>query len=277
MAATKTTRRTMKLTDLKEHPKQQAMFGDLPDAELRALAADIKANGMRVPVEVLPDGTIITGHQRARAAKLLGWTEIAVNVRHDLAEAGAAATEAAFIADNLNRRHLSPLGKAACIKRLIELEAGCRTGGLSGRQADRLKAVVAERMGLSPRSVNRYLLILKCPVAVQQAFDRGDLTLTEAGKVALLSSRLQEEVARRITAGEKPKTVLADKLDVTLSDHAARGEFDRLISSLIRKLPKLMPKVREIAEARRHRSLELLRTAHKLLADVLKAATRKAG
>ena len=265
------------IATLREHPGQQDMFGEIAKAELNTLVDDMKANGLRVLVEVLPDGTIITGHQRARAAKLLGWTEITVNVRHDLAEAGAAAIETAFIADNLNRRQLSPLGKAACIKRLIELEAGGRNGGLSGRQADRLKEVVAERMGLSPRSVNRYLLILKCLVAVQQAFDRGDLTLTEAGKVALLSSSLQEEVVRRVAAGEKPKIVLAEKLDVPLADHAARDEFDRLVTSVLRKVPELAFKIGELAEARRRRGLEDLRTAHKLLGDVLKAADRKAG
>ena len=34
------------------------------------------------PLQVLPDGTIISGHQRVRAAKLLGWSHIEAVVRH---------------------------------------------------------------------------------------------------------------------------------------------------------------------------------------------------
>ena len=236
----------------------------------------MKANGLRVPVETLPDCTIVADHQRVQAAKLLGWTEIDVVVRRDLAEAGPAAVEAAFITDNLHRRHLSPLGKAMCFKRLIELESGSRAGGLFDKQADRLKEVIAERMGLSPRSVSRCLLIRKCPVAVQQAFDRGDLTLTEAGKVALMPPRAQDEVGRRITAGEKPKAVLSEKLDAPLADHEAHDEFDRLVAAALRKVPKSANKIGELAATRRGYGLEALRTAHKLLGEVLKAADRKA-
>src|SRR5262245_14825067 len=90
-----------KLARLKGHPLQAVMFGDLSDEELRALAEDMREHGQRTPVEVLPDGTVLTGHQRIRAARLLGWTEITVVVRRDLAEAGPAAQETHFINDNL--------------------------------------------------------------------------------------------------------------------------------------------------------------------------------
>src|SRR5215510_2358776 len=80
-----------KISRLKNHPLQKTMFGDLPDAELRALAEDMRANKQKDPVEILPDGTVLAGHQRIRAARLLGWAEVDVVIRHDLAEAGAAA------------------------------------------------------------------------------------------------------------------------------------------------------------------------------------------
>jgi ParB-like chromosome segregation protein Spo0J len=94
---------------LHEHLRQAAMFGDLPEEEIRALAEDMARNGQRQPVEIRPDGTIIAGHQRVLAAKLLGWTEIDVIVRYDLEEQGDAAVEAYFVGDNLFRRQLSPL------------------------------------------------------------------------------------------------------------------------------------------------------------------------
>lgn len=80
-----------KLNRLNDHPKQALNFDDVPDKELAALAADMKRRGQRDPVEILPDGTVIAGHQRVRAAERLGWKEIDVIVRTDLAGAGNAA------------------------------------------------------------------------------------------------------------------------------------------------------------------------------------------
>ena len=69
------------------------MFGDLGAAELAALAEDMETHGLRHPVEVLPDGTIVAGYQRVRAARRLGWREIDAVVRLDLAALGDAAAE----------------------------------------------------------------------------------------------------------------------------------------------------------------------------------------
>ena len=112
-----------KISRLKKHPKQDEMFGDISEEERRALADDMERNGQRQPVEIRPDGTIIAGHQRVLAATLLGWTEIDVIVRFDLEEKGDAAVEAHFLGDNLYRRQLSPLNRARCIRRLMEIES----------------------------------------------------------------------------------------------------------------------------------------------------------
>src|SRR5262249_46466810 len=136
-----------------------------------------------------------------RAVRKLGWTHVPVVVRRDLAEAGAAACEQYFINDNLLRRHLTGLGKARCIHRLLEL-VGSRGGELKER--------IAERMGLSVRSVNRYLPALKAPPAVQQAFDAGHVSLVEAGKAALLPEWVQREVAGRIESGEPARDVVRE-------------------------------------------------------------------
>ena len=52
------------------------MFGDSPDGEIDDHAKDMKLHGLQQPIEILPNRTIITGHQRVRAAKKLGWAVI---------------------------------------------------------------------------------------------------------------------------------------------------------------------------------------------------------
>jgi hypothetical protein len=48
MAAKKLTVTRWKISELREHPRQAALFGDISDEELRALAEDMRVNGQRV-------------------------------------------------------------------------------------------------------------------------------------------------------------------------------------------------------------------------------------
>jgi ParB-like nuclease family protein len=49
-------------------------------ADIVGLAANIAELGLLHPIVVRPDGRLIAGERRLRAAKLLGWTEIALRV-----------------------------------------------------------------------------------------------------------------------------------------------------------------------------------------------------
>lgn len=58
------------------HPNQHnaGLFPDsLSEASIEPLARELKGRGLKVPVRIRPDGTIIDGERRWRAAKLLGW------------------------------------------------------------------------------------------------------------------------------------------------------------------------------------------------------------
>jgi hypothetical protein len=79
------------IADLKPHPKQAQLFGHTPRHQIEELAADIRRNGQLQPGEVLPDNTLLAGHNRAEALRLLGRTEMAVWVRDDLANDPVAA------------------------------------------------------------------------------------------------------------------------------------------------------------------------------------------
>lgn len=265
-----------KIAKLKDHPRQAEMFGDVDEEELKALAENMDKRGQRDPVHVIPDGTVVAGHQRVRAAKRLGWTEIDVVVRHDLAAGGEAAVEEHFLEDNFVRRHLSPLARARCIKRLMELEEGRETARFGFMKKEELKQRIAARMGLSARSVSRYLLLLDAPAAVQRMFDKGTVTLIVAGKVALLPKKLQAEVARRIEAGEKPAVVIAEHTRTDSEADAAGPAFVRLVACLQRELPRLQGRAKEVRSGRLAGSRATLTEAAAVLAELISAARRKA-
>src|SRR4051812_4245105 len=79
-----------KVDKLAAHPRQE-IFDDLPEPEFQILVESVRHGGIEVPLEILPDGTIICGHQRSRAAKVVGLTEVPVIVRDDLAAKGDGA------------------------------------------------------------------------------------------------------------------------------------------------------------------------------------------
>jgi ParB family chromosome partitioning protein len=261
-----------KLSCLKPHPLQAALFGDISEAELAALAADMEKRGQRQSVEVLPDGTVIAGHQRLRAAKLLGWKEVEVKVRHDLADAGDNASEAELIRDNLYRRHLNPLARARSIARLMEIETDSR-GRSQSFSKEEVLAAVAAQLGLSVRSVRRYLLVLEAPVGVQWAFERGEVDLKKAGNIAMLPKWDKEKIGQRLEAGEAAALVVKEILQKQESpNQTANLAFGRLVRMLSRETPTLRGLADEISVERLKRCLPDLKQAIKLLRTWLRLA-----
>jgi ParB family chromosome partitioning protein len=258
---------------LKDHPRQQEMFGNLSDAELDALAKDMAGRGQQTPVEVLPDGTIVAGHQRVLAARKLGWKTVLVVVRRDLAAAGDAAVEDHFIRDNLVRRQLTQLGRARCIRRLVEIETGSRAANMVWFEKEKLKTAISTQLGMSLRTVNRLLLLLEAPLAVQQACDRGEVPLTIAGRVALLDKDKQQEVARRIAKGEPADEVVAEALRKPVNaDVEVRRSFRRLLGCLEREVPRVQGKDQSLNLRAVKRRLPVIRQAAELLGRLIEQA-----
>jgi len=69
------------------------------DAAVNAVAASIQQFGFRQPIVVDPDGVIVAGHTRYKAALQLGLTEVPVHV----ADLGPAQATAYRLADNKTR------------------------------------------------------------------------------------------------------------------------------------------------------------------------------
>jgi ParB/RepB/Spo0J family partition protein len=119
------------LDRLRPHPKQGQYFASPTPHELKELAADLEANGQLQPVEILPDGTILCGHRRVAAARLLGWAAVDLWVR----DLDPAAAERRLIEDNVHRRQLGKLGLARCYKALKALESKGPGGRLMAHEA----------------------------------------------------------------------------------------------------------------------------------------------
>jgi ParB-like chromosome segregation protein Spo0J len=213
---------TYDLDLLNSFPAQEAMFDPLSDVDLAGLAQDIKSNGLKNPIEVLPKneagfppGTIVRGHQRLRALRLNGESDADVLVRYDLADASRDRVEQEFLEDNLYRRQLDPLAKARVALRLAEIERQVPPGEISGDQEGEVRNRVGKVIGMSGRNLDRYWSLLKAPAEVQAAFRAGKLRLDVAAKVGRLDRKILVGVCRRLAEGEDPKAVVGRYVNPT--------------------------------------------------------------
>ena len=178
------------------HPAAD-LFPLLEGEALDALAADIAAHGLRVPIVIHPDGRVLDGRNRLRACEAVGVTSARETWTGEL------GTETDYVISlNLARRHLGEGQRAMVGARLATLPAhrpneSPPIGGLNQPEA-------AGRLNVSVRSVQRARLVLEQGVpALIAAVDQGTLAVSEAATIAKLPAEAQTEVLAQVQAGTK--------------------------------------------------------------------------
>jgi ParB/RepB/Spo0J family partition protein len=150
--------------------------------DIASLAASMAELGLLHPIVVTPDGLLICGERRLRAAESLGWTHIPVTVVDlDAVVRGEFAENAHrkdFLPSEIDaiRRALEPIERAAAKARMsggagsenfatLPGKASDKIGafaGVSGRTIEKIAQVVAvaeaepERFGHLPDEMDRY-------------------------------------------------------------------------------------------------------------------------
>src|SRR5262249_8603022 len=116
--------------------------------DLAGLAASMDELGLLQAIGVRPDGTLVWGERRRRAAKLLGWTDIEAKIINIDSIARGEYAENTFRKDfTLSeavaiKRALEPLEKAAAKERQQKSKGRGKKGGqvalpFQGRAADK--------------------------------------------------------------------------------------------------------------------------------------------
>jgi len=185
------------ISSLKSYPRQTEFFGAIDDIredeEINRLAEDIELNGQLTSIEVLPDGTILKGHRRVAALRRLGRLKVKVIVRKDLDD-HPEKTEQEFLLDNQLHRQLSTLQLVRCAERLSELAA---TAG-DREHGELTREWIGRKLNKSGRHVDRLRAIASCPMPIQIACERGDISITLAAKIAKASPATQKKIAKAI-------------------------------------------------------------------------------
>ena len=185
--------------------------------DVQRLSESIAEVGMMNPITVTADHTLIAGLHRLEAAKRLGWTEIECSV----SDMDALHTELAEIDENVIRTGLSDLELSELLarrKKIYEmLHPATIARNLPGHASnyessgDKLTGEekpfsqdTAEKMGVSPRTVERHVQIAENLTPETKEILRGaDTKITKQNltKLSRLQPDQQTKVAKRLAEG----------------------------------------------------------------------------
>ena len=164
----------------KAKPQARKRFDE---KELRQLGESLKVRQLQ-PLVCLPDGTIIAGERRYRAALLAGMTELEVKIIDDpVTEAECKRLQ--FI-ENMQRQDLTGYEQWQGCVELLRLNPGWTQKQL------------AEQLHLDPSMVIRLLSPSKCIESVQAALAQGRIGISDCYAI----SRLERSGARGGTGHE---------------------------------------------------------------------------
>lgn len=155
--------------DIEANPYQPRR--DFDEAEIDSLADSLQEHGLLQPVVVRRVNEryqLVAGERRLRAAIKAGWADVPVQV----IEADDRQTAELAIVENLQRKDLNPLEKAASFQRYLE-SYGCTQEEL------------AQRLRLDRSTIANLIRLLDLPEAVRQAVQSGKISQGHAR--ALLS------------------------------------------------------------------------------------------
>jgi len=153
---------------------------DFDEAELESLAGSIAAHGLLQPVVVRKVDDryqLVAGERRLRAAQKAGWKDVPVNV----VEADDRVSVELAIVENLQRKDLNPLEKAASFQRYLD-QFACTQEDLAGR------------LKIDRSTIANLIRLLELPEPVQESLRSGAITQGHARALLPLGEE-REQVA----------------------------------------------------------------------------------
>jgi len=179
------------------------------DSDLAELSASLHEHGLVQPIVVRARGEryqLIAGQRRLAAARRLGWEKVPVRV---LDVDDRQMSEIAIV-ENLQRRDLDPLEKAASFKQYLA------TWNTTQEE-------LAKRLSIDRSTVANLIRLLDLPAAVQERLRAGAISMGHARALLPLGddeeqTRLAERIARegmsvRAIEAEVQEILRADELD----------------------------------------------------------------
>jgi ParB family transcriptional regulator, chromosome partitioning protein len=224
---------------LKVHPKNQEFFDDIQGEEYNRFKGSVEMEGILEALLVAPDMTVISGHQRLRAAVELGFSTVPVVVRDDV-QTDEDKTRILLVA-NFSREKNDPIKQAKVYKEYAELR------GVGGRGGDR-KSKADSRPLITQEDIAKEL-----GVSVSQLKDIKRLTYLDTDLQELISSgkvsaRTGYKVISKLSIEEQARLFESLPKDVKLSQREVQEYVDEIKEELA-ATKKEVEEANKLAEA----------------------------
>lgn len=252
---------------LKAHPRNDEFFDDVNGADFDRLVESIREHGVLTPLRVTKDMTLISGHQRKRAALEAGVTEVPVIIDGSTDDSEVLTK---LIETNFGRIKNDPIKQAKWMDEYIKLK-GVRS------RAGRLKKLpnnsaismddIAKELNISRDTIENLRKLLKLDPAIQQLISDGNITPTVGFKlIAKLSPEDQRKLIDKLPDDVK---LSAKSIEAKINEIRAEGaananavqqENDELRGrndSLVRENNELRSGKIDISEATQNKIKEL--------------------
>lgn len=187
---------------LKVHPRNQEFFDDITGDAYEQFKTSIKEDGIITPLIVAPDMTIVSGHQRYKAAIDLGIKQVPVIIREDLDDEDEQLKK--LLATNFGRMKNDPVKQRKVAVQYVEL-CGLKHGDNQfKRSSDNHKSLtqaeIAQQLGISVPTLNEILAIeRKLTPDIKELLDTGIISKTAASKIwTKLLPHEQEELLQEL-------------------------------------------------------------------------------
>jgi ParB-like chromosome segregation protein Spo0J len=204
---------------LPSHPVA-ALFPLMSESELAALAADIKANGLRLPIVLDHQGqTVVDGRNRREACKRARVAPKTCMLRQD-------ENPVHFILSlNVRRRHLDESQRGMVAARIANLVQGARTdlASIEAKSEGWISQVdAAGLLNIGRATVQRAKTVVEIGTPeLIEAVDGGKIKLNEAERIARLPPEQQRQLVARPKAERK-----AARPESPLRAYSARAASD---------------------------------------------------
>jgi len=230
----------------------------MSDAELMALADDIKAKGQLVPIDRMPDGRIIDGRNRELACRIAG-----VEPDYQRCHFTEAQIVGHVVSLNVPRRHLTPSQRAMAAAEFANMLAGdnqhsvevrhqCRTSDETQEKQAVSQSQAAEMMDVSERSVRNAKAVQRDAPELVEPVKEGKIDVATAAKVAKLPKEERKKVAKAADPKKAAKQVLAkaeEKPGEGDKEEDAGAEFVAAVEALCRDMDQLAARIKSLKES----------------------------
>ncbi|MHB1413731.1 MAG: ParB/RepB/Spo0J family partition protein, partial [Chloroflexota bacterium] len=167
--------------------------------DLVGLAETIREYGVLQPLGVASNGDayrIVYGNRRREAAIVVGLDTVPCLLLDEQSDTDRLLCQ---LLENIQRKSLNDMEQGRAFRRLREEVAQRSPKGTSEKA---LNEVVAKRLGLSPRTIQRYVSLCDLPPAVQDLLLREEITVTHAQHLHALKDDYRRTEVAHLAAEE---------------------------------------------------------------------------